>query len=224
MDINSLYTNIDIKEGLQAIKDTFLQHPDPSRPYRELLKLLFINLTLNESIPQQYNYYLQINGTAMGKQFAPSHANIFMAAWEKQLLQKVQKQPEQYYRYLDDIWGVWTHSMDFSAFLQTANNINPSITVKVEIHAEDYLVSTKVQPKIQGYKGMEFLQHQKRTIWRNIQNKHTPNPQPTTVFDPVKVTILETNPSWTLQQRRRAKRKWIKRLNTRIPEELNEKG
>lgn len=45
MDINSLYTNIDIGEGLQAIQESLTQNPDPTKPDTELLQRLYINLT-----------------------------------------------------------------------------------------------------------------------------------------------------------------------------------
>lgn len=65
MDEESLYTNIDITEGLQAIRRTFLKYPDTHRPDGEILKLLEINLTRNDF---EFNneYFLKIKGTAMG--------------------------------------------------------------------------------------------------------------------------------------------------------------
>lgn len=109
MDVESLYTNIDILEGIQSIKNIFLKYPNSRRPDKELLELLHINLTRNDF---QFNgeYFLQIKGTAMGKKFAPSYANIFMAQWEHSALQTCSKKPLHYFRYLDDIWGVWPHS------------------------------------------------------------------------------------------------------------------
>lgn len=55
-------------------------------------------------------FYLQIKGTAMGKKFAPAYANIFMADWEREALQITEKKKKKK-RFLDDIWGVWTHSL-----------------------------------------------------------------------------------------------------------------
>lgn len=67
IDIDSLYGNIDTMLGLQAVKNTFSRYPDPQRPDTQLLDLLQIGLT---------QYYLQIHGMAMGKNFAPAYANI----------------------------------------------------------------------------------------------------------------------------------------------------
>lgn len=66
----------------------------------------------------------------MGKKFALTYANIFIAGWEEQALQTVPKQPSHYFRYLDDIdiWGVWSYlNQDFERFVNTLNGFNASI-------------------------------------------------------------------------------------------------
>lgn len=152
MDIDSLYTNIDIAEGLQAIKIAFAKYPDSRRPDKELLQLLEINLTKNDF---EFNgeFFLQIKGTAMGKRFAPSYANLFMAEWETAALNSCSKKPLYYYRFLDDIWGVWTHSREeFDTFLLTLNNFNSSIKLKStsSFTSVDFLDTTT-------FKGPDFL-------------------------------------------------------------------
>lgn len=82
MDTDSLYTNIAISEGIQAVKNIFVKYPDSKRPEKELLQLLHINLTRND-FEFENKFFLQIKGTAMGKKFAPAYANIFMAQWEE---------------------------------------------------------------------------------------------------------------------------------------------
>lgn len=130
IDVDSLYTNIDIAEGIQAVRDILFKFRDIKRPDKELLQLLEINLTRND-FEFDGKYFLQIKGTAMGKKFAPAYADIFMASWETTALEKCNKKPLYYYRYLDDIWGIWTHSEeDFTQFLETLNNHNDSIKLK----------------------------------------------------------------------------------------------
>lgn len=77
IDIDSLYTNIETKSGIEIIKKYLNKFPDPKRPDSHLIKLLEINLTKND-FEFDNEYYLQISGTAVGKRFAPSYANIFM--------------------------------------------------------------------------------------------------------------------------------------------------
>lgn len=48
MDIDSLYININIQEGIQAIKNIFEKTPDAPRPDKELIQLVEINLNRND--------------------------------------------------------------------------------------------------------------------------------------------------------------------------------
>lgn len=144
MDVDSLYTNINIDEGIQAIKNIFSRHPDIRRPDKELLLLLDINLRRNDFKFDDL-FFLQIKGTAMGKKFAPAYANIFMAEWETTVLNSCKIKPLHYFRYLDDIWGVWNHSEeDFMYFLTELNTHNPSIQLKstTSVKAVDFLDTT----------------------------------------------------------------------------------
>lgn len=134
MDVDSLYTNIDIPAGLQAVRKIFQKYPDPKRPDDELLHLLEINLKRND-LMFNGKFYLQIKGTAMGKQFTPAYANIFMANWEEEVFVKCEKKPFFYLRYLDDIWGIWEGSQEgFHDFVKILNSHDSSITLKHEIN------------------------------------------------------------------------------------------
>lgn len=133
MDIDNLNTNIDTKSGIEAVKKWFQKFPQPKRPDKHLIELLEINLTRND-FEFDNEYYLQIGGTAMGK-FDPSYANIFMAHWEESALAQFPLKHLYYYRFLDDIWGVWTHTKDeFDLFTQALNNHCPSFKVKATIN------------------------------------------------------------------------------------------
>ena len=130
MDVDALYTNIDADAALKAVADCFYRHPQDGRPDDCILELLALSLKRNDFIFNE-QVYLQIKGVAMGKKFAPSLADIFMAAWESEALAACSLRPSGYLRYLDDIWGVWPHSEeDFHKFAETLNNHNPSIKLK----------------------------------------------------------------------------------------------
>lgn len=144
MDVESLYTNIPITEGINCVKNIFKRYPDSKRPDDELIKLLEINLLRNDFVFNE-KFYLQIKGTAMGKKFAPAYANIFMATWEDEVFPKCKTKPAQYFRYLDDIWGIWTKSEEeFWEFTQILNNHNSSIRLKTVIDKQsiDFLDTT----------------------------------------------------------------------------------
>lgn len=166
IDVDSLYTNIDTRAGLSAVQKIFHKYPDSKRPDEELIKLLEINLTKNDFL---FNgeYYLQVKGTAMGKKFAPAYANIFMASWEEEALVKCAKKPLHYLRYLDDIWGIWTESLEeFHDFINTLNSHDPSIKLKHEVNEAtiNFLDTTL-------YKGPLFLEN--RTLEVKVYFKDT---------------------------------------------------
>lgn len=133
LDVDSLYTNINNQAGLRATQDSFTMNPDDRRPDEELMKLL-TNCLENNDFVFNKQWYLQVGGTAMGKKFAPNYANIFMANWEKEALAKCTKQPQVYFRYLDDIFLIWPHSLDdFQDFFNTLNSHEPTIKLKQTI-------------------------------------------------------------------------------------------
>nr|XP_057941375.1 uncharacterized protein LOC131137429 [Doryrhamphus excisus]XP_057941376.1 uncharacterized protein LOC131137429 [Doryrhamphus excisus]XP_057941377.1 uncharacterized protein LOC131137429 [Doryrhamphus excisus]XP_057941379.1 uncharacterized protein LOC131137429 [Doryrhamphus excisus]XP_057941380.1 uncharacterized protein LOC131137429 [Doryrhamphus excisus]XP_057941381.1 uncharacterized protein LOC131137429 [Doryrhamphus excisus]XP_057941382.1 uncharacterized protein LOC131137429 [Doryrhamphus len=60
-----------------------------------------------------------IKGTAMGKRFSPSYANIFMAKWEDEVFVKCPRKTLKYLRHRNDIWGIWTDAQEeFREFLE----------------------------------------------------------------------------------------------------------
>jgi len=137
IDIDSLYTNINTATGIQAIRNIFKRYPDNTRPDTEILQLLEISLTSNDFLFNDH-YYLQVEGTAMGKIFAPAYANIYMAEWEREALAKCPYQPTFYYRFLDDIIGAWPHDIQlFTDFMNILNSHHSSIKVKYTIHPQE---------------------------------------------------------------------------------------
>lgn len=134
LDVDSLYTNISHVKGLNSVKKFFNLYPDKKRPSNSILTLLSLCLRYNDFI---FNgqYFLQTKGTAMGKKFAPAYANIFMGVFEDSFLSSCSLKPSHYYRYIDDIFGVWNHSLfEFYTFINYFNSFYTDIKVKAYIH------------------------------------------------------------------------------------------
>lgn len=126
-DVESLYTNIPIPEGLQAINLSLSNHPMPNRPDKYIMKLLEITLFRND-FRFADKTFLQIKGTAMGKKYAPSFANLFMHFWENNALLQSSLKPTLWKRYIDDIFCIWPHSLtDLVTFINILNSTNPNI-------------------------------------------------------------------------------------------------
>ena len=136
-DVDAMYTNIDHDQGLLAIRNALRKNPPtadrPRIPDEYLLLLLEISLKRNDF---QFNLktYLQTKGTAMGKRFAPSYANIFMAEWEEDIMRRVPIKPDIWKRFLDDCFTIWFGSREsLNEFFNFLNNDNPAIHLKVEV-------------------------------------------------------------------------------------------
>jgi UDP-N-acetylglucosamine transferase subunit ALG13 len=130
LDVRSLYTNIPLAKGMEIIKRFFEKHPEPRRPDKHLLKLLQLTLFKNE-FAFNGKYYTQRLGVAMGKQFSPSFANLYMSDWEQKILSESQDpKPSSYFRYIDDIFGTWDHSLEsLIEYVEKINSIDKNIQV-----------------------------------------------------------------------------------------------
>ena len=85
IDVDSLYSNIDNTNGLEAVKQIFNRNPDSKMPNKEILELLKIHLE-NIHFGVNSQWYLQTWGPSMGKTFAPNYANLFLAEWEEKAI------------------------------------------------------------------------------------------------------------------------------------------
>ena len=84
-------------------------------------------LTMNNFAFNQ-EHYLQIHGTAMGANMAPSFANLFLNMFETNALTNAPWQPHIWWRYIDDIFMIWTEGSDrLKIFVDYLNNIHPTI-------------------------------------------------------------------------------------------------
>ena len=64
----------------------------------------------------------------MGTQMAPSFAKLFMGKFELQFLQTQDKVPLVWWRYIDNVFAIWTHGVPcLNAFLWELNNHHTTI-------------------------------------------------------------------------------------------------
>ncbi|KAM8924542.1 uncharacterized protein RCH25_009218 [Pelodytes ibericus] len=83
LDITSLYTSIPHMEGIRAMQEMAIKLGYTGEVLEFVMKLL--NLVLCKNYFRFADeYYLQIQGTAMGSNVAPTYANIFMSDFEEQ--------------------------------------------------------------------------------------------------------------------------------------------
>lgn len=146
LDVDSMYTNINNSDGIHAVEESFIEANNPQLPYiKQLLQIILEN----NDFEFNNKTFLQKSGVSMGIRFAPSFADIFMAKWENDALQKYAHLPLFYGRFLDDIFLIWTHGIEkFNEFLNILNNHHPTINLKATISDTevDFLDTTVYKP------------------------------------------------------------------------------
>lgn len=81
LDVSSLYTNIDIHEGLTIVEEE-LEKTKHSRPSPKTLSCLFEKVLKLNHFTFNGENYIQIKGTAMGTRVAPNFAKVYMGRLE----------------------------------------------------------------------------------------------------------------------------------------------
>jgi len=128
-DLTALYTNMNIDRTIAVVKDMFDQHPDLSRPDKELLELLEIALR-NNDFSFCNKFFLQIFGTAMGKTFAPNCANIYLIEFDQKACSGFHITPEAFFRFLDDVFFLWPGTVEeLKQYEQFLNSLIPDIKI-----------------------------------------------------------------------------------------------
>ncbi|XP_025996818.2 uncharacterized protein LOC105198378 [Solenopsis invicta] len=83
----------------------------------------------------QGEFFEQTSEAAMGSPVSPIIANIFMEHLEDKILKNAPLKPSTWFRYVDDIFVIWSHGKEtlppFLAFLN-AQHPNIKFTMKVE--------------------------------------------------------------------------------------------
>lgn len=143
-DVSALYTNMNIDRTLQVAKQAMEKYPNPLRPDKYILQLLDITLKNNDFMFNN-EYYLQVCGTAMGKTYAPGLADLYMAEFDVQARRGFKVNPLHYYRYLDDIFFVWTGTVqELQEYETYLNTLIPGIkiTLQYSYNSVDFLDTT----------------------------------------------------------------------------------
>ena len=127
LDVSSLYTNIPHNEGIDACRYFLNTRQDKLLPAENICDLIRMILTMN-NFSFNNEHYLQKHGTAMGTRMAPSYANLFMGKFEQQAIDNSSLKPFIWWRFIDDIFMIWTHGEEhLKTFIGYLNSIHPSI-------------------------------------------------------------------------------------------------
>ena len=126
-DVSSLYTNIPFDEGITASCEALAQSGHTNPPISDIKSLMSHVLTKN-NFTFSDRHYLQIFGTAMGTRMAPSFACLFMTKLEQQMLDSAPCRPWIWWRYIDDVFFIWTSDEEsLHTFIDHMNSFHRTI-------------------------------------------------------------------------------------------------
>ena len=134
-DIDSLYTNVPIKEAIKIVADKMYIN---NNSFRGLSKSKFtelLQLVVNDSyFIFNDEYYKQVDGLAMGNPISATLANIFLCNHESQWLDNCPPafKPILYRRYVDDTFIIFKQKNDAINFFNYLNNQHPNVTFTKE--------------------------------------------------------------------------------------------
>ena len=159
LDVTSLYTNIPHTDGLAAAEKYLNRRESQEIPTQFLIKLMDFVLKNNNFCFNGQNF-IQTQGTAMGTKMAPSYACLFMGDLERGILENSPDKPFLWVRFIDDIFGIWTHGMEkWHIFYEHLNSSHNHIKfvgsvsdtcipfLDVEVHLDNGLISTDLYCK-----------------------------------------------------------------------------
>ncbi|XP_060071249.1 uncharacterized protein LOC132551153 [Ylistrum balloti] len=133
-DVSSLYTSIPHTEGIRAVKLALDGRGPQAQPSTWILLRMIALILTNNCFRFNTDYYLQKLGTAMGTKMAPNYAIIFMDYIEKKFLATQEKIPLVWWRYIDDIFFIWTHTREeLASFCEAMNSNHPTIKFTFDI-------------------------------------------------------------------------------------------
>lgn len=129
MDVKMLYPSVPRPEARDAVKEALdrMNTGDTDA----VLKMMDFVLE-NNNFSFNGKHYVQTEGTAIGSHLGSNYASTYMGKWESELFQQSELKPLSYFRYADDIWGLWCHGLcELKAFHKRANSIHSNIQVEL---------------------------------------------------------------------------------------------
>ena len=150
-DVVGLYPSIPHKAGLRALKEVLDTREEKKISTEDLVKMAEVVLKNNYfGFNGQVKH--QILGTAIGTKFAPIYACIFMDEIETKFLETQEFQPLVWFRYIDNVFFIWTKSTDKHQYLYYTS-AHPAHTKRSIIYSQPLRMS-----RICSYK-TEFEKH-----------------------------------------------------------------
>ena len=132
LDVSSLYTKIPHEDGIEACL-YFLENNGHSGSLSVHDVCALIELVLQNNYFKLNDIsYRQKMSTAMGSSMARAYASLFMGKFEMNFMKICSEKPTLWLRFLDDIFMVWTHSLNkLHKFIKCLNNFHPTSNLRM---------------------------------------------------------------------------------------------
>ena len=137
VDVNNLYGNIPTAEAIESTIRMIRTHSSKIDLFGLTvpdIKRLLEHCLSNNYVRFGKSVYKQVKGIAMGSRIAPPLAILFMNTVESLMLTATTTlQPVTYLRYIDDIFGIWTHgSASLDVYFNFINSFHPDLKFSIE--------------------------------------------------------------------------------------------
>ena len=126
-DVVGLYTSIPHEAGLKALRETLDNRENKQIPTENLYKMAEFFLK-NNYFEFNGKVKKQLSDTAIGTKFAPTYPSIFMDKLKRDFLKSQELTRLLWYRYIDDVFFIWTHGEEkLASFIDDLNSNHPNI-------------------------------------------------------------------------------------------------
>ena len=173
LDVRALYPSVPRDEARIAIEEALENRERKRIPTKDVLKMMDIVLNSNIFTFNDKTYVQKI-GTAIGSKLGMTYACTYMGKWENELFQRCENRPSSYYRYIDDIWGVWNYGEEkLLEFVRIANEIHPNIKLELR-YSKQTIEFLDVQISIENghFKTDLFTKETDRHLYLHKSSNH----------------------------------------------------
>ena len=136
LDVESLFTNIPLEETIDnIINDLYLSTEKVHNFEKHELKQLLMLAAFESFFVFDGEYYIQVDGVAMGSPLGPTLANAFLCYYEKKWLRECPETflPNVYKRHVDDIFVTFDSYSKLSKFVDYMNHQSPNLKFTFEV-------------------------------------------------------------------------------------------
>jgi hypothetical protein len=135
LDVESLFTNVPVRDTVQIILDNVYGHPTirpPNIPKPVMEEMLLICTTQCPFRGTDGQLFVQCDGVSMGSPLGPTFANYYMCHLENGAFRTLQTKPVTYCRYVDDCFLVINNFSELQS-LKSYFEANSVLTFTYEI-------------------------------------------------------------------------------------------